>query len=304
MLTILRLATLFLLPAIALGDRALYINNLCPTDITLYISAVPQRSIPRLSSVSMIVPNNYSGSFYSSTNGGMGTGRLATEAVFRLENGYYYILKDPTHFNMGVSIAAHSVQPNGFCTDALCDVFNCPNAFSLPSIPTNFPPPTNVAPSLPMHQCPGDNIGFTISFCPSGTFPPTDVSQIHPVGNGYQCLDVRGNIVANGTPVQIYECNGSTAQNWVIKAGSTKVQLAGTNFCLDAGSTPANGVGMKIWQCYDNLPAQQWYLTDDDRIALEGQGLCLDVTNGNFTSGNQVQTWQCTNNNLNQAWTH
>lgn len=64
--------------------------------------------------------------------------------------------------------------------------------------------------------------------------------------------------------------------------------MAGTNFCLDAGSSmsslrrfgscthlfqaPGNGVGMKIWQCYDNLPAQQWYYTADNRIALEGQG--------------------------------
>ena len=32
-----------------------------------------------------------------------------------------------------------------------------------------------------------------------------------------------------------YDCNGNQAQRWIIKRGSTKVQLAGTNFCLDAG---------------------------------------------------------------------
>lgn len=37
-------------------------------------------------------------------------------------------------------------------------------------------------------------------------------------------------------------------------------------------TAPGNAIGMKIWQCYDNLPAQQWYYTDDDRIALEGKG--------------------------------
>ncbi|KAF9495580.1 hypothetical protein BDN71DRAFT_1447228 [Pleurotus eryngii] len=61
-------------------------------------------------------------------------------------------------------------------------------------------------------------------------------------------------------------------------------------------------VGMKIWECFDNLPAQQWFLTVDDRIALENQGLCLDLINGNVTNGNQVQTWQCTDNDINQAW--
>ena len=79
---------------------------------------------------------------------------------------------------------------------------------------------------------------------------------------------------------------------------------------------------MKIWMCYDNLPAQQWFFTDDNRIALENQGLaftslsrlrlaltsasagmCLDLTNGVLTNGNQVQTWQCTSGNNNQVWT-
>lgn len=142
-----------------------------------------------------------------------------------------------------------------------------------------------------------------------------------------------------------YDCNGTGAQKWVLQRGSTKVKLAGTNFCLDAGSSklffflsvsshsrptsfldidthtaPGNAIGMKIWQCYDNLPAQQWYYTDDDRIALEGKGslpfrflfsndfmyvdlgLCLDLTNGVIVNSNQVQTWQCTDGNNNQIW--
>lgn len=36
---------------------------------------------------------------------------------------------------------------------------------------------------------------------------------------------------------------------------------------------------MKIWQCFDNLPAQQWFLTTDARIALFGKG-ALDVRDG------------------------
>lgn len=60
---------------------------------------------------------------------------------------------------------------------------------------------------------------------------------------------------------------------------------------------------MKIWQCFDDLPAQQWYYTDDNRIAVENHGQCLDLTNGVLTNGNQVQTWACTANNDNQVWT-
>lgn len=36
-----------------------------------------------------------------------------------------------------------------------------------------------------------------------------------------------------------YDCNGTPAQIWTVTAdpGPTKLQLAGTNFCLDAGSS-------------------------------------------------------------------
>lgn len=92
-----------------------------------------------------------------------------------------------------------------------------------------------------------------------------------------------------------YDCNGTGAQKWIINNGNTKVQVASTNFCLDAGSSefyrrlsfvsssdlmltiifidPASGVGMKIWTCFSDLPAQAWFYTDDKRIAVTGQGV-------------------------------
>ncbi|KDQ25612.1 carbohydrate-binding module family 13 protein, partial [Pleurotus ostreatus PC15] len=126
---------------------------------------------------------------------------------------------------------------------------------------------------------------------------------IHPNRNGSKCMDVRGGTLANGTPVQIYDCNGTAAQKWIVQKGQTKVRLAGTNFCLDAGSNPGNSIRMKIWTCYDNLPAQEWYYTDDNRIALFNKGLCLDLTDGRLNNANQLQTWKCTDFNTNQIWT-
>jgi len=127
---------------------------------------------------------------------------------------------------------------------------------------------------------------------------------LHPNGDTNFCLDIQGGVFADGTPVQIFECNGTPAQKWVINEGNTKVRAFGTNFCLDAGSTPANGVGMKIWQCF-NIPAQAWFYTPalDDRITLAGTGLCLDLTNGVHIDANPVQTWQCSTGNTNQIWT-
>ena len=69
--------------------------------------------------------------------------------------------------------------------------------------------------------------------------------------------------------------------------------MYGTDFCLDAGSSeyfgpdefvcyllilligPTSGVGLKIWQCFDNLQAQEWFYTDDQRISLNGTGLSV-----------------------------
>ena len=79
---------------------------------------------------------------------------------------------------------------------------------------------------------------------------------------------------------------------------------------------------MKIWTCFDALPAQTWFLTDDNRIALLNQRTfvihsempveltrtlradqCLDDTSGSHADGTITQIWTCTDNDANQAWT-
>ncbi|KIJ34534.1 carbohydrate-binding module family 13 protein, partial [Sphaerobolus stellatus SS14] len=126
---------------------------------------------------------------------------------------------------------------------------------------------------------------------------------IHPLGILGKCLDVQGNVQADGTPVQVFDCNGSAAQQWLTGPGNTQVRFAGANFCLDAGSDPANGIPMKIWECFNGLPQQNWFYTDDERIAETNQGLCLDVPNGNVTNSQVLQTFPCTNFNQNQIFT-
>lgn len=85
---------------------------------------------------------------------------------------------------------------------------------------------------------------------------------------GSPLLDLRTSFL---TILFSYDCNGSNAQKWLIVRGTTSVQVAGTNFCLDAGSAPANGVKMKIWQCFDGLAAQTWTYTNDNKIVLSVQ---------------------------------
>ncbi|EKM79676.1 hypothetical protein AGABI1DRAFT_114159 [Agaricus bisporus var. burnettii JB137-S8] len=129
------------------------------------------------------------------------------------------------------------------------------------------------------------------------------VGTLHPISSSEKCIDVRGAAFENGTAVQIFDCNDSDAQNWMIQRGvAGHIEVEGTGFCLDAGSSPANGVGMKIWQCFDNLPAQQWTYNSENQIKLADKDFCLDLTDGNSGNSNQLQIWECSTGNRNQVW--
>ncbi|KAF5336494.1 hypothetical protein D9611_006744 [Ephemerocybe angulata] len=276
------------------------IHNSCPSAINLYIGGQLDSRIPTGGSVTKF---SAPGFFYTDANGGNANGAGTLRAGF-YDNGYYYMVRDGEgSLNTGMVITPNQrPSPQGLCQSISCNTDNCTTAFSQP--PTAFPAVNgSVAPPPPYYRCPIENTTYDISFCSSGSWPGPLSWRIHPTFDHIEkCIDVQGGVFANGTPVQLYDCNGTPAQNWLLNHGSTKIQRSGTNFCLDAGSNPGNGVGMKIWTCYDGNPAQQWYYTDDNRIALEGKGQCLDLPNGDLSNSNRVQTWQCTNKNENQVW--
>ncbi|KAF9475158.1 hypothetical protein BDN70DRAFT_841310 [Pholiota conissans] len=278
-------------------ERMYVVHNTCPGPINVFIGGqLETTALPTRHAISKVA-NVAAGFWYTDANGGRYTGVGTVRAGFWLNN--YGIIRDAGQINTGMWVAPRQEpSPDGTCSRAECADASCTDAFV--GVPQVFP---NATSPPPFHYCgPATNITVDITFCPDGTFPPNSGIEIHPGSSVTKCLDVRGANFANGTPVQIYDCNGTKAQKWFVIRGSTKVQLAGTNFCLDAGSSPASGVGLKIWQCYNNLAAQQWFYTDDNRIDLEGQGQCMDLTNGVLTNSNQVQTWQCTNFNNNQVW--
>jgi hypothetical protein len=52
--------------------------------------------------------------------------------------------------------------------------------------------------------------------------------------------------------------------------------LTKRKIAADTCPDPTNGTPMKIWKCFDGLAAQKWFVTDDDRIALENQGKLIE----------------------------
>ncbi|RSH83651.1 hypothetical protein EHS25_005555 [Saitozyma podzolica] len=170
-------------------------------------------------------------------------------------------------WNFPFGINAIYKTSEGYCNPTLCNNPYC-DSLTVYSYPPTIPStPSNPAPQPPLYECASQSTDYQVVFC-SGENPPTYV-QLHPNGDTNKCLDLLGDIRQNGQPVQIYDCNGTPAQNWILNRGETKVMLAGTNFCLDATQGyPPDGTKMKIWTCYDGLPQQDWWWTDDNRIAL------------------------------------
>ncbi|WP_312846089.1 ricin-type beta-trefoil lectin domain protein [Streptomyces sp. WAC05374] len=109
------------------------------------------------------------------------------------------------------------------------------------------------------------------------------------------CLDVQGGGKTNGTPVQIYTCNGGAAQQWLLEGGGDDLHLrnVGSYKCLDvAGNKAANGTKIQITDCY-STPGQAW--TGDVRAAAPLKstttGKCLDLSA--FTKSTDARLWDC-----------
>jgi beta-glucosidase len=118
---------------------------------------------------------------------------------------------------------------------------------------------------------------------------------------GYQnlCADVRAAATVNGTPVQIYTCNGSGAQSWTALGGGA---LRALGKCLDvkaAGTT--DGTLVQLYDC-NGSTAQSWQHRSDGSLFNPASGKCLDDPGSSTTPGTQLQIWTC-NGAANQRWT-
>jgi hypothetical protein len=103
------------------------------------------------------------------------------------------------------------------------------------------------------------------------------------------CVDVQWGNSNNGTPVQLWTCNGTDAQRWSYKGGSF-VGLAGK--CLDVQwSNTTNGTPVQLWDC-NGTGAQQWSMQGGQLVGVGGK--CLDVNAFNSVPGQTLQIWDCT----------
>ena len=129
---------------------------------------------------------------------------------------------------------------------------------------------------------------------------PASAATAGPItGIGGKCVDVAGASTANGTAVQLYDCNGTGAQSWTVGNGDNTIRALGK--CLDVtAAATTNGTKIQLYDC-NATGAQNWTVSNGALINT-GSGKCLDATGQSSANGTRLQIWTCTNGS-NQRWT-
>ncbi|MGD0069119.1 MAG: ricin-type beta-trefoil lectin domain protein, partial [Streptosporangiaceae bacterium] len=112
-----------------------------------------------------------------------------------------------------------------------------------------------------------------------------------------KCVDDNGQSTANGTKIQLWDCNGGANQQWTVASDGT-LQVYGK--CMDiTGANYSNGTGIELWDC--NGGANQQWKSTNGTLVNPASGKCLDDPGSNTANGTQLDLWTCTGG-TNQQW--
>ena len=115
---------------------------------------------------------------------------------------------------------------------------------------------------------------------------------VHAHGATDKCLDVAGGKKDNGTPVQIYTCNGSAGQKWQIDGDRLVNPNSGKCLTVKGGAS-ANGTPVQISTCGTGASQKWQYGTHGtSRLYNPGTGNCLDLAD--YTNSRDGRMWDCT----------
>ncbi|MFI5935219.1 ricin-type beta-trefoil lectin domain protein [Actinoplanes sp. NPDC051494] len=120
---------------------------------------------------------------------------------------------------------------------------------------------------------------------PSPEIAPVDRTGII-TGTGGRCLDLNGGVVVDGNHVQVFACNGTTAQAWTLAADGT-LRVSGK--C--AGSTFDSLV--RIAPCDTAATTARWRPGTDGTLANVATGDCLTAPSEGRRTIPWVRTDDC-----------
>ncbi|MFJ4985611.1 ricin-type beta-trefoil lectin domain protein [Streptomyces sp. NPDC088732] len=122
------------------------------------------------------------------------------------------------------------------------------------------------------------------------------------VGSGsHLCIDVtdaNSGKGKDGTPLQIWNCNGNANQKWEFASDGT---LRSLGLCMDvAWGSHENGAVIQLANCHGSA-AQQFRLSAAGDLVNPDADKCVDVVDEGTASGTRLQLWTC-NGQPNQKW--
>jgi hypothetical protein len=110
---------------------------------------------------------------------------------------------------------------------------------------------------------------------------PTSDGATGPIGGlGGQCVTLPGS-GADGTQLEMWDCNGASNQSWNLAADGT-VRALGK--CMDvAGGSLEDGAAIQAAAC-NGGSAQQFRITSGSDLVNTSANKCVDVGNANLTT--------------------
>jgi glucoamylase len=97
-------------------------------------------------------------------------------------------------------------------------------------------------------------------------------------GAGGKCVDDAGAATTDGNAIQIWTCNGTSAQSWVWNSNDGTLRVL--DKCMDVkGGATANRTEIQLWDC-NGTGAQEWRWRAQNHLVNPQSGRCLDVTDG------------------------
>jgi hypothetical protein len=155
--------------------------------------------------------------------------------------------------------------------------------WTTPTLTDGSQPPTSAPPSSP----------------PPSSPPPSGGQQI--VGRASnRCVDIVNSGTADGTPLQLFDCNSNGNQRWALTNAAFVNPASGK--CLNSPGT-ANGTRLTLATC-NGSTAQQWQVRTNGNIVNVQSGRCMDAVGQGTANGTRLQIFDCiAAGQGNQQWT-
>ncbi|MEU6234437.1 ricin-type beta-trefoil lectin domain protein [Kitasatospora sp. NPDC047058] len=127
---------------------------------------------------------------------------------------------------------------------------------------------------------------------------PGTSGLIQSAVNQAMCADDNGFGTADGTAIQLWDCHGSSSQQFSLGNDGTVRVLGG---CLTpVGAGRDNGVKVEYHSC-NGTDTQKWLPLANGALYHPDSGRCLDLPGWSAVNGNRLQLWDC-HGGTSQQW--